>query len=105
MRCSSGSVEFEDREGALGPAGRMADPWFAIDDACNRALDDERERTWGTPELYDACRSLDVPVLIVDGARRTPPTANPQVKAVGVEVPSQIVGSPTNCRDRRALLA
>ncbi|GGJ57391.1 alpha/beta fold hydrolase [Streptomyces brasiliensis] len=63
------SAEFEDRAGALEPARRMADPWFAINDECNRALNDERERVWGTPELYDACKSLDVPVLIVDGAR------------------------------------
>lgn len=63
------SVEFEDREGALKPAGRMADPWFGINHACNRALNDETQRTWGTPELYAACAVLDVPVLIVDGAR------------------------------------
>jgi proline iminopeptidase len=63
------SVEFEDREGALEPARRMADPWFPINHACNSALNDERKRDWGTPELHAACRSLDVPVLIVDGAR------------------------------------
>ncbi|MER5756684.1 alpha/beta hydrolase [Streptomyces sp. NPDC002088] len=63
------SVEFEDRERALEYAGRMADPWFAINDECNKALNAERKRVWGTPELYAACRSLDVPVTIVDGAR------------------------------------
>ncbi|MET8450035.1 alpha/beta hydrolase [Streptomyces sp. NPDC005209] len=47
----------------------MADPWFVINSACNRALDDERARTWGAPELDAACRALDVPVLIIDGAR------------------------------------
>lgn len=62
------SAEFEDREGALESARRMADPWFGINDACNRALDQERARIWGTPELAAACADLDVPVVIVDGA-------------------------------------
>jgi proline iminopeptidase len=62
------SAEFQDRERALEHAGRMADPWFGINRESNRALNRERERDWGTPELYDACRALDVPVLIVDGA-------------------------------------
>ncbi|MFJ3308097.1 alpha/beta fold hydrolase [Streptomyces sp. NPDC086549] len=69
------SVEFEDRDGALEPARRMADPWFGINHACGRALNEERERTWGTPELATACRALDVPVLIVDGARDIRPRA------------------------------
>ncbi|MFJ8362870.1 alpha/beta fold hydrolase [Streptomyces sp. NPDC093984] len=63
------SIEFEDRERALEHAGRMADPWFGVNDECNRALNGERKRTWGTPELHAACRTLDVPVLIVDGGR------------------------------------
>ncbi|MDT9697388.1 alpha/beta hydrolase [Streptomyces sp. P17] len=63
------SAEFEDRERALEQAGRMADPWFEINFACNRALNAGTERSWGTPELYQACRALDLPVLIVDGAR------------------------------------
>jgi proline iminopeptidase len=63
------SVEFEDRDGALEPARRMAEPWFPVNEACATALNDERKRSWGTPELYAACQDLDVPVLIVDGAR------------------------------------
>ncbi|MGW2702467.1 alpha/beta fold hydrolase [Streptomyces sp. NPDC001340] len=63
------SVEFEDRDGALEPAGRMADPWFGINSESNTVLGEERKRVWGTPELYTACRKLDVPVLIIDGAR------------------------------------
>lgn len=63
------SVEFEDRERALEHAGRMADPWFGINSACSKALNAETRRTWGTPGLYAACQALDVPVLIVDGAR------------------------------------
>ncbi|MEU6374634.1 alpha/beta hydrolase [Streptomyces sp. NPDC046909] len=63
------SIEFEDRERALEHAERMADPWFEIDFACNKALNTETKETWGTPELYAACQGLDVPVLIVDGER------------------------------------
>ncbi|GAA3994260.1 alpha/beta fold hydrolase [Streptomyces plumbiresistens] len=62
------SIEFEDREGASEHAGRMADPWFGINTECNKALNDETRRAWGTPELYAACEALDLPVLIVDGA-------------------------------------
>ncbi|MBC9723502.1 alpha/beta fold hydrolase [Streptomyces sp. TRM68367] len=63
------SVEFADRERAPERAARMAEPWFGINTECNKALGAERKRTWGTPELYAACRSLDLPVLIVDGER------------------------------------
>ncbi|KPI01365.1 hypothetical protein OK074_0618 [Actinobacteria bacterium OK074] len=62
------SAEFEDRERALAHAGRMADPWFGINADCNDALNAERRRTWGTPALEAACRRLDVPVTVVDGA-------------------------------------
>lgn len=61
------SADFEDRERDLEHAGRMADPWFAVNGACNKALNEERRRTWGTPALYAACQAIDVPVLIVDG--------------------------------------
>ncbi|MEU6258861.1 alpha/beta hydrolase [Streptomyces sp. NPDC047043] len=63
------SAESEDRERAQERAGRMADPWFGVNHRCSRALEEERGRRCGTPGLYDACRSLDLPVLIVDGAR------------------------------------
>jgi proline iminopeptidase len=63
------SAEFTDRARALEHAGRMADPWFGVNDECSKALNAERRRTWGTPGLYSACQALDVPVLIVDGAR------------------------------------
>jgi proline iminopeptidase len=62
------SADFVDREDALEHARRMADPWFDINRECNKALNDETRSTWGTPELHAACRSLDVPVLIIDGA-------------------------------------
>ncbi|MGW1718182.1 alpha/beta fold hydrolase [Streptomyces sp. NPDC002156] len=63
------SVEFEDRERALEHARRMADPWFEINFECNKALGTETKQTWGTSELHTSCRALDVPTLIVDGAR------------------------------------
>ncbi|MEU6555797.1 alpha/beta hydrolase [Streptomyces sp. NPDC046915] len=63
------SIEFEDRERAPHHAGRMADPWFAINTDCNDALDEERKRSCGTPELFTACEALDLPVTIIDGAR------------------------------------
>jgi proline iminopeptidase len=47
----------------------MADPWFAINFECNKALNAETKQTWGTAALYTACQTLDLPVLIVDGAR------------------------------------
>ncbi|ELS56750.1 alpha/beta fold hydrolase [Streptomyces viridochromogenes] len=62
------SAEFMDRERALAQAERMAEPWFGINDECNKVLNLELGRTTGAPELYAACRSLEVPVLIVDGA-------------------------------------
>ncbi|AVV40335.1 alpha/beta hydrolase [Streptomyces sp. P3] len=63
------SVEFEDRRRAPEHAARMADPWFGVNTACNAALNAERGRDWGTPGLQAACRRLETPVLIVDGAR------------------------------------
>ncbi|KUN79567.1 alpha/beta fold hydrolase [Streptomyces griseoruber] len=62
------SVEYEDRDRALDLAGRAADPWFGVNGDCNKALNQERRRIWGTPALRAACAALDVPVLIVDGA-------------------------------------
>ncbi|MFJ8790120.1 alpha/beta fold hydrolase [Streptomyces sp. NPDC102462] len=63
------SVEFEDREGALERARGMADPWFGINQACRRGLDEQRARICGTPGTAAACAALGVPVVIVDGAR------------------------------------
>ncbi|MGW2523352.1 alpha/beta fold hydrolase [Streptomyces sp. NPDC001617] len=63
------SAELEERERAQERAEWMADPWFGINHECSGALEEERRRTCGTPELYDACQALDVPVLILDGAQ------------------------------------
>lgn len=62
------TADFADREHALEHARRMADPWFDINYECNKALNAETAGTWGTPVLRTGCASLDVPVLIIDGA-------------------------------------
>ncbi|MEU1476429.1 alpha/beta fold hydrolase [Streptomyces sp. NPDC005760] len=62
------TADFADREHALEHARRLADPWFEINHEGNKALNAETRRTWGTPDLRTACASLDVPVLIIDGA-------------------------------------
>ncbi|MFE7272294.1 alpha/beta fold hydrolase [Streptomyces sp. NPDC057623] len=63
------SAEFEDRRRAPEHAERMADPWLGINTECNAAVTAENRRVLDTPELYAACRALDLPVLIVDGER------------------------------------
>lgn len=60
------SAEFKDgRE----HAEEMATPWFGINHGCYRQIWAELERTWHETELIAECRGLDVPVLIIDGAR------------------------------------
>ncbi|MFC4502050.1 MULTISPECIES: alpha/beta fold hydrolase [Streptomyces] len=62
------SAEFPDRARAPEHARRMADPWFGINDECRARLDEELSATWRDPAIEAACRRLDVPVLIIDGA-------------------------------------
>jgi proline iminopeptidase len=69
------SAEFVDRERAVEHAERMADPWFAINSPCNKALNAEARQTSGTPALYAACQALDLPVVVVDGERDIRPRA------------------------------
>jgi proline iminopeptidase len=47
----------------------MATPWFGIDHECYREIWAELERTWREDELIGQCRGLEIPVLILDGAR------------------------------------
>ena len=63
------SADFVDRDRALEHAERMAAPWLGVNFECNKALNAEVGRRWGTPEIRAACEALDVPVLIVDGAK------------------------------------
>lgn len=63
------TADFADPQTALGHAERMATPWLEINYECHDAiLADDRE-TWREPELAAACRRLQVPTLIVDGAK------------------------------------
>jgi proline iminopeptidase len=62
------SAEFVDRTRAMEYAERMATPWFAINHECNRTINAELQRQWREPELETACRALQVPTLILDGA-------------------------------------
>ncbi|MEV0615925.1 alpha/beta hydrolase [Nonomuraea sp. NPDC050404] len=56
-------------ERPLEQSERMATPWYGVNLECNAAINAADRREWGTPELRAACAELDVPVLIVDGAR------------------------------------
>lgn len=60
------SAEFVDPERGLEQARRMADPWFGVNVGCNRSLVGDSRRA---PALQQACRALDVPVLLLDGAQ------------------------------------
>ena len=62
------SVEFVDPGRATELAERMATPWFVINEECNRTINDELKREWREPDLEAACRALEVPTLILDGA-------------------------------------
>lgn len=63
------SVEFQDRDRAGKLAERMATPWYGINQTANDTINAENRRNWGSPELYERCAALNVPVLIVDGDR------------------------------------
>jgi proline iminopeptidase len=67
------SADFADSAKATAYARRMADPWFEINYACNAALTAEAKRIWHEPDLIAACRTLQVPTLIIDGARDSRP--------------------------------
>ncbi|PRY31638.1 alpha/beta fold hydrolase [Umezawaea tangerina] len=67
------SVEFVDPTTATAFAERMATPWFGVNHECNAAIDAEDRRTWREDELVEACRGLEVPTLIVDGAHDVRP--------------------------------
>ena len=62
------SAEFSDgRE--REHAEEMATPWFGINQDCYTQIWSELQRTWHEEELIEQCRALQVPVLIIDGAR------------------------------------
>jgi proline iminopeptidase len=74
-------TEAEDRElavlqwsaeftgpGAVRHAEEMATPWLGVNWECQERIWGEVQRTWREPELVAQCRTLEVPVLIIDGA-------------------------------------
>jgi proline iminopeptidase len=63
------SADFADPATAAGHAERMATPWLEINYECNAVINADDRETWREDELVAACRALDVPVLIVDGAK------------------------------------
>ncbi len=50
-------------------AEEMATPWFGVNQDCYTQIWTEVQRTWHEDELIEQCRGLEVPVLIIDGAR------------------------------------
>jgi proline iminopeptidase len=62
------TADFADRGRARELAGSMATPWFPVNREANRTINTEVKATWREPELVAACRGLDVPTLILDGA-------------------------------------
>ena len=61
------SAEFTGPD-AVRHAEEMATPWFGINQDCYDAIWAELRQTWPESALIPACRALDIPVLIIDGA-------------------------------------
>jgi proline iminopeptidase len=62
------SADFADDSTALELAARMATPWLGINYDCSRAVNAEVKQELRDNDLGMLCRSLGIPVLIVDGA-------------------------------------
>ena len=60
------SADFVDRARSLALAERETTPFLGMNWECSRALNADRRRSSGG--LLGACRALEVPVLLVDGA-------------------------------------
>jgi proline iminopeptidase len=61
------SAEFTGSD-AMRHADDMATPWFGINQDCYDAIWTELRQTWHESALIPACRALNIPVLIIDGA-------------------------------------
>jgi proline iminopeptidase len=61
------SADFADRDRALEHAERETTPFLGADPECNRALNADRRRSLDH-ELLRSCQTLQVAVLLVDGA-------------------------------------
>jgi proline iminopeptidase len=61
------SADFADPGTALRHAERMATPWLGINYDCSKAINTEAKQEISSSDLAARCRTLDIPVLIVDG--------------------------------------
>jgi proline iminopeptidase len=63
------SADFADPATAAGHAERMATPWLEINYECHATLNAADREHWREADLVEECRALEVPVLILDGAK------------------------------------
>ncbi|MFF0659515.1 alpha/beta fold hydrolase [Micromonospora tulbaghiae] len=61
------SADFADPDAALRHAEEMATPWLGLNRDCNQAINAEVKRELRDPDIATRCRTLDLPVLIIDG--------------------------------------
>jgi proline iminopeptidase len=61
------SADFADPSTALRHAERMATPWLGINYDCSTAINTEAKQEVNGSDLAARCRTLDIPVLIIDG--------------------------------------
>jgi proline iminopeptidase len=62
------SADYADPDAAPAHAARMATPWLGINYDANRILNAEVKAELSAGDLAARCRTLDLPVLIIDGA-------------------------------------
>ena len=67
------SADFVDEDRAVEHAAALAEPWFGINWECSAQVNADARRYLREPGVLEACRSLPVPVLIVDGDRDNRP--------------------------------
>jgi proline iminopeptidase len=63
------TADFADPANAFAHAERIATPWLEINYECSATINAADRQTWREDELLAQCRELEVPTLIVDGAR------------------------------------
>jgi proline iminopeptidase len=67
------SADFVDEDRAAEHAAALARPWFGINWECSAQVNEDARRYLRDGGVAEACRSLAVPVLIVDGDRDNRP--------------------------------
>ncbi len=67
------SADFVDEDRAVEHASALADPWLGINWECSARVNEDARRYLRDGAVAEACRSLAVPVLIVDGDRDNRP--------------------------------